>query len=438
MKKPLLAIAGLGVSASLLLAGCAGGSTPTDGAGSTTEITYLTHWGGAQVGELEAAAAAFSADNPDVTVKIQSVPFDQLLSTLATQGSSADGPTITNIYTAWLPQLVTDGIVAPAPADVAADVTGNYGPGFAEAASVDGEVYGVPNEVALYQLNYNTALFDAAGVAEAPADWDALTETATALKGSGVKNPIGFITAWGNGVVHPFLSFVASNGGSFLNADGTKSALTSPEVIEVAEYYEELAKSGLTDVTLSTADANTTGPYLDAFSQGQTGMIVMANWWKSTLESAMGDSFADIESAPIPVGPSGTESSSISYTWANVVNGQADAAKQEAAWAFLTYLNGPDSGVAGSSAMGDILVGMGILPSRASDLTAHASEIETPFLASYVAAQATATPFPTVNGIAEATTALQVELEALLNGQKDAATAMADADAAVNAALGGN
>lgn len=436
MKKPLLAIAGIGVSASLLLAGCSGGSTPADDA--AVEITYLTHWGGEQVGQLEAAAAAFSADNPDVTVNIQSVPFDQLLSTLATQGNSADGPTITNIYTAWLPQLVSDGIVTPAPADVAADVTGNYGPGFAEAASVDGDVYGVPNEVALYQLNYNTALFEAAGVQEAPADWDALTESATALKASGVKNPVGFITAWGNGVVHPFLSFVASNGGSFLNADGTASALTSPEVIEVAEYYQELASSGLTDVTLSTADANTTGPYLDSFSQGQTGMIVMANWWKSTLESAMGDTFSNIESAPIPVGPSGDVSSSISYTWANVVNGQADAAKQEAAWAFLTYLNGPDSGVDGSSAMGDMLIGMGILPSRASDLTAHAAAIETPFLASYVAAQATATPFPTVNGIAEATTALQVEIEALLNGQKDAATAMADADAAVNAALGGN
>lgn len=436
MKKPLLAIAGLGVTA-LALAGCTTGSSDPDPSGSV-EITYLTHWGAAQVAAIEAAATAFGADNPDVTVRVQSVPFDQLLSTLATQGSSPDGPTITNIFTAWLPQLVSDGIVAPAPAEVALDVEGNYGAGFVEAASVDGDVYGVPNEVALYQLNYNTVLFEAAGVPEAPADWDALTEAATALQADGVQNPVGFITAWGNGVVHPFLSFVASNGGSFLNEDNTASELTSPEVIEVAEFYEDLVARGLTDVTLSTADANTTGPYLDAFSQGQTGMIVMANWWKSTLESAMGDAFADVASASIPVGPSGDESSSISYTWANVVNGQADDAKQQAAWDFLAYLNGPDSGVSGSSAMGDILIGMGILPSRESDLEAHAAEIETPFLASYIAAQATATPFPTVSGIAEATTALQVELEALLNGQKDAATAMADADAAVNAALARN
>ena len=41
MKKPLLAIAGIGVSASLLLAGCSGGSTPADDA--AVEITYLPH-----------------------------------------------------------------------------------------------------------------------------------------------------------------------------------------------------------------------------------------------------------------------------------------------------------------------------------------------------------------------------------------------------------
>lgn len=434
-KKTRLAAVGLGLTAALTLAGCTSSGSQEGGDDDAVSITYLTHWGPEQTMQLEAAAKSFSADNPGIEVKVQSVPFDQLLSTLATQGSGPDGPTITNIYTAWLPQLASDGIIGAAPADVASDVTGNFAEGFSAAASYDGEVYGVPNEVALYQLNYNTALFDAAKLSEPPADWDALEESATALKESGVKNPVGFITSWGNGVVHPFLSFLASNGGSFLNEDGTASELNSPQAIEVAELYEKLAKEGLTDVSLSTADANTTGPYLDSFSQDLTGMIVMANWWKSSLESAMGDSFSEVASAPIPVGPSGDVSSSISYTWANVVNSNADAAKQEAAWKFLSYLNGPDSGEAGSSAMGDILMGMGILPSRTSDLEAHAAELDTPFLASYVEAQATATPFPTVNGIAEATTALQTELESLLNGQKDAATAMKDADAAVNAAL---
>jgi multiple sugar transport system substrate-binding protein len=164
-------------------------------------------------------------------------------------------------------------------------------------------------------------------------------------------------------------------------------------------------------------------------------MIIMANWWESALKSGMGDKFSNVLTAPIPVGPSGKEPSSISYSWMTMVNGKADKAKQDAAWKFLAYLNGTKSGANGSSAMGDILVSMGILPTRKSDITAHQDALTTPFLSSYVAALDSATPFPTVLGGPAATDALQRQLEALLNGQVDAKTAMENADRDVNAAL---
>ncbi|HLS32939.1 MAG TPA: hypothetical protein VK039_05060, partial [Brevibacterium sp.] len=150
---------------------------------------------------------------------------------------------------------------------------------------------------------------------------------------------------------------------------------------------------------------------------------------------AMGDDFANVGTAPIPVGPSGTESSSISYSWMTMVNGNAEDSVQEAAWDFLTWLNGPDSGEDGSSAMADILLSMGILPSRTTDVEANAEELSSEFLASYVASLDTATPFPTVLGGAAAADALQRQVEALLNGQKDAEQAMADAVADVDSAL---
>jgi len=88
-----------------------------------------------------------------------------------------------------------------------------------------------------------------------------------------------------------------------------------------------------------------------------------------------------------------------------------------------------------SSAMADILMSMGILPSRTSDIEAHQDALATPFLASYVDALAAATPFPTVLGGPAATDALQRQLEALINGQVDAATAMETAAKDVDAAL---
>ncbi len=434
MKKSLLAVTALGLATTLSLAGCTGSTGGSGDAGGTQELTFLTHWGPDQVTMLEAAGKAFTADHPDITVKVQAVPFGNLLSTLRTQGASADGPAIVGIYDAWLPELVRDGLAAAAPSDVADDVTANWPAGVATAASNGGKVYGIPNEIDLYQLNYNKTLFEAAGISEPPADWDALVKDAKALT-TGDQQGLGVITGWNSGVVHPFLSLLASNGGSFLNEDGTASELTSPEAIETAELYATLIGDGSTDPRKSTANANTTGPYLDAFVNDQTGMIIMANWWESALRDGMGDRFDDVATAPIPVGPSGDTSSSISYSWMTMVNGKASDARQQAAWEFLSYLNGPDSGESGSSAMADILLSMGILPTRASDLEAHAAQLETPFLSSYVSALQDATPFPTVLGGPAATDALQRQLEALINGQVDAKTAMENAARDVDAAL---
>ena len=94
-------------------------------------------------------------------------------------------------------------------------------------------------------------------------------------------------------------------------------------------------KVRLLDPAMGTADANTTGPFLDNFVSGKTGMIIMANWWESALKGGMGDKFADIATAPIPVGPSGDKPRSISYSWMTVVNAKASPEEQKEAWDFL-------------------------------------------------------------------------------------------------------
>lgn len=438
MKKTKFArVAGLGLVVALAATGCSAGSNEdTDG---NTTITFLTHWGPDQVSMLEESAAAFSEENPDITVGVQAVPFGNLLSTLRTQGSSADGPTISGIYDLWLPELVRDGLADAAPAEVADEVKANWPANLVTAASSEGDLYGIPNEVDLYQLNYNKALFAEAGIDGPPATWAEMLDDAEKLTkrdgGTISQQGIGFISGWGSGAVHPFLSLLASNGGTFLNDAGDKSALDSSAAVETAELYEKLVVDQLTDPTKSTANANTTGPYLDNFAAGKTGMLIMANWWEGSLKDAMGEDFENIATAGIPVGPNGTVSSSISYSWMTTVNAKASDAKRDAAWKFLNWLNGPESGAEGSSAMADMLLTMGILPSRASDLEANAAALETPFLASYVDALETATPFPTVIGGQSAADALQKQIESLLNGQVDGATAMENAAAEVDSAL---
>ncbi|RUT96022.1 extracellular solute-binding protein [Mesorhizobium sp. USDA-HM6] len=401
---------------------------PAAGWAQSVNISYLTHWSPETVALLEAAAKDFSKENPDVGISVRAVPFGDLLTTLRSQGGSSDGPTIGGIYDLWLPELAKDKLVAPAPEAVANEVKSAWPAGVVSAASVGGTLYGIPNEIDVYALNYNKELFKEAGIAAPPKTWAEFKDAAAKLtnKDKGQQG-FGMINSWAAGVVHPFASLLVSNGGNLVK-DG-KPALDSAQAGETFALYEDLIKSGASNPAMATADANTTGPFLDNFVSGKTGMIIMANWWESALKTGMGDKFANIATAPIPVGPSGDKPHSISYSWMTVVNAKAGEAEQKAAWEFLTWLNSPKSGKNGASAMSDILMSMGILPSRSSDIEAHKDKLGSEFLSGYVSVLADARPFPVVLGGQEFSESLQQTLEALQYGQVSAKDAQANAEA---------
>lgn len=391
------------------------------------EISFLTHWSPDTVAMLDAAIVKYGETNKDDTITVRAVPFGDLLTTLRTSGGGAGGATIAGIYDAWLPDLAKDKLVAPVPAEMATAVAANWPAGVVSAATAGGSLYGIPNEIDVYALNYNKRLFAAAGITEPPKTWEEFLADAEKLtdKSKGQQG-FGLINSWAAGVLHPFASLLVSNGGDLV-IDG-KPVLDSKQAKETLELYEKLITSGFSDPAMATADANTTGPFLDNFVSGKTGMIIMANWWESALKAGMGDAFADIATAPIPVGPSGDKAHSISYSWMTVVNAQASAEEQAAAWSFLDWLNGPESGPDGASAMGEILMSMGILPSRTSDATAFGTRLSgDAFLAGYTGPLPDAKPFPVVLGGQEFSESLQQTLEALQFGQVTAAEAQTNA-----------
>lgn len=396
---------------------------------SAADVSFLTHWAPDTVAKLEAAAATYTSAHPDTKITVRAVPFGDLLTTLRTSGGGAGGATIAGIYDAWLPDLAKDQLVAAVPDAIAADTKANWPAGVIGAASIGGVLYGIPNEIDVYALNYNKKLFAEAGIAEAPKTWDEFLAAAEKLtdKAKGQQG-FGLINSWAAGVLHPFSSLLVSNGGDLV-VDG-KPVLDSEAAKQTFELYEKLIKSGYSDPAMATADANTTGPFLDSFVSGKTGMIIMANWWESALKAGMGDAFADVATAPIPVGPSGDVPRSISYSWMTVVNAKASAEEQAAAWDFLNWLNGPESGPNGASAMGDILMSMGILPSRTSDGAAFAEKLAgDAFLKGYTETLANAKGFPVVLGGQEFSESLQKTLEAVQFGQLSAADAQATAQA---------
>ena len=250
-------------------------------------LTFLTHWSPETAALLEKAAGDYAKTHPDVAVSVRAVPFGDLLTTLRASGGGSAGSTMASIYNAWLPDLARDKLIAPIPEAMGTEVKADWPAGVVGASSADGALYGFPNEIDVYALNYNKKLFEAAGIAAPPANWDELVADAKKLTDmSKGQQGFGLINSWAAGVVHPFASLLASNGGELIS-DG-KPRLDSEAGAGDLRSHEKLVKEGLTDPSMGTADANTTGPFLDNFVSGNTAMIIMANWWEIGAQSRHG------------------------------------------------------------------------------------------------------------------------------------------------------
>jgi multiple sugar transport system substrate-binding protein len=224
----------------------------------------------------------------------------------------------------------------------------------------------------------------------------------------------GIITGWDSGVVHPWATLLMSNGGSYLNDDSTATAFNSPQGVETLQLYADLVANGGTDVSLSP---------LAEFPNGRVGMTIMANWWRASLRNGAGiDYDTEVGVAPVPVGPSGTASATMSYNWLwSVTNSSPN---QEKAWELIQCLNTETEAGKGSP-MGDFLVhALGAIPSNNSDREAFAAELGDHFESPFIDSVNYALPEPVVAGGQEVKTKLQAEIEAVLNGMEDATTAL--------------
>ena len=388
-----------------------------------TKLTVLTHWGqAAQKEPLEAIFQTYMDANPGVEIELQTVEFAELLKRITTGALGGDATDIYHIYNLWLPELSGSDLLSTPPESVSAEVTGAYPPGTVAGASYADTVWGFPTEVNVYQMVYNKAMLEAAGVA-VPSQLSELRDAAKALtiKDGDNLTQAGFLfqATWDSGVVHPFTSLLWSNNGQYVNDDNTEVLFNQQPGVDVLQVETDIFADG---------SALTGVPEDGDFEAGRAAMTIMANWWGAQLK-ASDIGMENVGVAPIPVGEGGT-STALQYEWLWTVSNAT--ANSEAAWNFLTWLNSPASGDAASPAaggasspMGDFLTSaLNAIPGRTSDQDAHADVLGDDFVAPFVAALATAKTEPIIPGAQEIKTGLQTQIESAWYGETDPQTAL--------------
>lgn len=368
LRRPLVAIASVSV-VGLALSGCTGIDGDQGSDGGPVTITFLSHYG------TEPFKSGFSElvdqwnkENPDIQVKWQSVQFNDLLTTLNVRQTGDRGADVISAYALWGGQLVSNGVLAEPPADIAADIKDNYSQAAVDAVTTGaGQVLGYPTELNTYVMFYNKKILQDAGYAQPPASWDELVEVAKAtnkVDGSGntVVQGLSLIQDGDNQTVHPFLSLLDSAGGDFLGSDG-KSAM-GDEATAVMKLESDLAEAGVSDVSIKPTKA---------FPSGGVAMALQAGWWIGSLKTAMKDNYVNVGTAPIP-GPKAGDVGSLAYAFFNGVN--AHSKHQAEAWKFVKWLNS-NKNADGVTQLGNFFAEQGLIPPRKSDATTLADKYVT-------------------------------------------------------------
>lgn len=364
--------------------------------------------------------------NPNIEIVKEVTPFEDYLKKIQIATVSGRGADLYHVYSLWGVELVRSGILDAPPPEVREDVRKNYVPVAVNGVTIDGDIWGIPTEIDNYMLVYNKRLLAEEGYSEPPRTWDELVEMAKNLtkfdsKGNIKQYGFAFLAGWDSAVVHPYLAMLWSNGGEFLSPDFKKSLFNSPEGIEALEAQLRLFREKGTDVNGSVWD----------FPNGTVAMMFMAPWNENNLITTMGERYADVGVAPIPVMK---EQVTSLYTWFAGVG--KDSKYKKEAWDFWMWMTAQVHGPNQTTRMGDYLAQrVGAIPSRKIDIENHPRELNDQYTTPFVAELANSRAEPNVAQGAEIKTILMDEIMAAWYGTKDAKTALDDAARQIDAIL---
>ncbi|WAX55927.1 extracellular solute-binding protein [Jatrophihabitans cynanchi] len=295
MKRRLLGAVSLALTAALTITGCgsSGGGGGTNGTttlklvaadyGTGPENTSQKYW--------QDIADAFHKQNPKITVKVQTINWNDFDDQVKTMVQNHNYPDITEGD--YFPDFAQAKLLYPAK-DVMSDSTfKNLIPVFANLGTYNGTQYGMPFTTSSRTMFYNKKLFTQAGIANPPQTWDDVKTDALKIKALG---KVGFGLPLGKEEAQAeTLLWMLGNGGGY--QDNGKWTIDSSQNVETMQFLADLVKSGATEPNPGTKNRT---DLWKQFASGDIGMINGQGALIPIIKSGGKLSDADWASVPIP------------------------------------------------------------------------------------------------------------------------------------------
>lgn len=296
-------------------------------AGPSGTITYFTFSAAPDhLKDLDEMIKAFQVANPNVTVKVETSPYNDYFTKLQTLIAGGQAPDVFELnyenFVSYASKEVLLDLTPFVRADTAFDPKAFY-PRAYEAFNLNGKQYGLSESFSNVVLFYNKDLFTAAGVDLPKNDWtwdDALAaakKLTDASKGQwGLFKPIQFFE---------FYKTAYQFGCDFFNADKTAVQINDPKCVDALTFMVNLTNKDRVMPTDAELGGVSDG---DLFKSGKLAMWVNGIW-----------QFAAMKDAPfnwdIVVEP-GAERKGTHF-FSNAVVISKDTKNPAAAWAWLKF-----------------------------------------------------------------------------------------------------
>jgi multiple sugar transport system substrate-binding protein len=279
----------------------------------------------------------FEAENPDITVKHQTFPYDSFIQKIATTVPAGRGPDVVTLYYGWFPTWISSGYLQPLPEDQISydEIESEFFP-MVQSAKFAGKYYGIPTAVRTLALFWNKDLFEKAGLdpEQPPTTWEEFVEYAKAtterdadgkLQVAGYAfNPLGQDHHW-------FRECLLRQNNAPTMSDDGKSVLwnSTPEGYEAWEWFVNLVKKHEVG-ELSFFPDNPFTP----FELGRAAMLVDGSFRVAKLKAAMDQGL----NAGVAVLPAHKSKATFASYWVHGITKNATDEKLAASIKFLKFL----------------------------------------------------------------------------------------------------
>lgn len=247
-----------------------------------TTITWLTLSEWREDEDIGPVIDAFEAENPDIEVQLDELPFNELFTQIQIRMSAGGGDP--DVLSVDVPVTAGYGIrnwLLPLDDVFTAEEKADWLEAALEAGTYEGQLLSAPVSTSTQLLIYNKDLFDRAGITPPGPDerwtWEQIAEVAPQLtfdeNGDGTPDIWGF--NWEQTIrIYQLQALAASLGGHAIGEDGVtvNGVINSPEWVEAFTYYQNMY------TTLKAAPQNDTVTPPDMFRSGNLAMFVGGPW----------------------------------------------------------------------------------------------------------------------------------------------------------------